>query len=1128
MKKKRNRQNLWYGSMPNFLLKMKLLSFLIFVSVATVTANSYSQQTKFHMNFENVTVRQVFQQIEDNSEFIFLYSEKSVDVERKVNVEVANQTVDKILDQVFAGTKNFYEIHDRQIAIMERGSIEKPYFMSKTSEADQQKSVSGKVTDSTGSSLPGVSVVVKGTTTGVITDGDGKYTIAKVPDNATLQFSFVGMKTQEIQLNGKTSINVTLTEEAVGIDEVVAIGYGTKKKETITGSVSSVKGEQLEKIVVANAANSLAGQLPGLIALQSNGMPGRDAATLSIRGFGNALVIVDGIEADISSLDPNSIESVSILKDGAASIYGARAGNGVILVTTKRGKESKPTISLNSTFALQGITNMPNKASSGQYTEMMSELAINQGTTVPYTPEQIQKYYKAADPYLFPNTNWEDILLRKWAPQQEHNLSVRGGSDKIKYYGFVGYLNQETMFKNYGGEFKRIHLQSNIDAQITDQLSAQFDFSSINGISQMPQQNLFSTAEAGGAVWQHYWSDLPIYPAVLPDPTKYSYNGQNGETQILSNRKDFGYNDNINNDVRATLSLKYEFKFIKGLSAKAFVNARQIYSEFKYFQKPAKYYTYNPTNDTYTLVGGFSDKALMSQSKNSDRVFTRQFSLNYDKIINENHHVSGLLLYEAIGYSGNWLSAGRNNFLTPAIEELFAGSTVGMSNNGSAYEMGRKSIVSRANYSYKNKYLVETSLRADASAKFPNESRWGYFPSVSLGWIMTDEGFMSGIRALDHLKLRASYGLSGNDAVGNFQYLSGYAYGFTNVFSSAQQGIVSTGLANPNLTWEKIAISNVGADFSFWKRKMYGEADAFYRTRTGLIANRLTSLPSTFGAVLPPENLNSTNDRGFEFKLGTTGELSDLRYDMSANVSYSRAKWDHYEEPVYTDPDQARIYQQSGRWMDRAYGYVSEGLFSSQAEINGLPYDQDGQHNASLRPGDIRYKDVNGDGKIDWKDQQEIGKGNTPHWMYGFNFNLSYKNFDLSGLLQGAAGYYTMTSLIFNSAQYFDNRWTEKNNDPNAIVPRLGGAASNGWTSDHYYKSAAYLRLKSINFGYNVPKRWLETARLAQCRIYVAGTNLLTWDKLKKYAMDPEAPSSGAGLYYPQQRTISFGINLTL
>jgi TonB-linked SusC/RagA family outer membrane protein len=1093
-----------------------------------LSASVYSQSTKLSLEMRNAKVGEVLDAIESQSEFRFAYSPGYIDLNREVTVDIREKTIDESLKVVFAGTNVEFGVFDRHILLYPESM--KPGAETLVSHATgaQQRSVSGNITDSGGQPLPGVTVVVKGTTRGTVTNNDGKYTLRDIPEDATLVFSFVGMKTQEIVVGNQTSINVTMIEDAIGLEEVVAIGYGTQKKETVTGSVSAVKGEQLAKSTVANVSNSLAGQLPGLISKQSSGMPGRDAATLSIRGFGNALVIVDGIEANISTLDPNSIESVSILKDGAASIYGARAGNGVILVTTKRGKDSKPTISLNTTFSLQGLTKFPDKASSGQYTEMMSERAINSGTTIPYTPEQIQNYYNEVDPYLFPNTDWEDVLLRTWAPQQQHNLSVRGGSDKIKYYGFIGYLNQETMFKNNGGEFSRIHLQSNIDAQITDQLSAQFDFASINEISLMPQQSLFGVSAQGGTVWDHYWSDLPIYPAKLPDPTKYSYNGQNGQTHILSDREIFGHNDEIKNDVRATLSLKYEFKFVKGLSAKAFFNARQIYREFEFFQKPADYYTFDPTNSTYTRVGGFSNKALMNQSRNTDRVLTGQFSLNYDRIINNDHHIRGLALYEAIDYSGNNLSAARTDFLTPAVEQLFAGSSTTMSNNGSGYEMGRKSIVARANYSYKNKYLLESSLRADASAKFPEESRWGYFPSVSMGWIMTEEGFMEDSGALEYLKLRGSYGQSGNDAVGNFQYLAGYVYGLTNVFNIVEQGIVSTGLANPNLTWEEISIANMGFDFSLWKRKLYGEADAFYRTREGIIGNRLTTLPSTFGAALPPENLNSTSDRGFELKLGTAGDISDFRYDISANVSWSRAKWDYFEEPIYEDPEQTRVYTKTGRWIDRMYGYISEGLFASKAEIDALTYDQDGRKNNTLRPGDIRYKDINEDGKIDWMDQVEIGNGNTPHWMYGFDFNLSYKNFDLSGIMQGAAGYHARVNMIFISAENFNNRWTEENNNLNAIVPRLGGAATNNWGSDHNFKSAAYLRLKSINFGYNLPRYLLDKAGFEQCRIYVAGANLLTFDKLKEFGMDPEAPTGYSGLYYPQQRIISFGINLTL
>ena len=333
------------------------------------------------------------------------------------------------------------------------------------------------------------------------------------------------------------------------------------------------------------------------------------------------------------------------------------------------------------------------------------------------------------------------------------------------------------------------------------------------------------------------------------------------------------------------------------------------------------------------------------------------------------------------------------------------------------------------------------------------------------------------------------------------------------------------------MTWEKIKIYNAGFDFSLWKRKLYGEGDVFYRERKGIPGTRISTLPSTFGASLPPENLNSLNDRGFELKLGTSGNVNDFSYDLSGNISWSRSKWDHYEEPVYTDPDQKRIYQMSGRWTDRQYGYLTDGLFTSQDQINSLTFNQDNQGNVSLRPGDIRFKDVNKDGKLDWKDQVEIGKGTVPHWMVGFNTSLKYKNFDLSALFQGAFGYYNYVVLTHGNLPpelVYNLRWTEKNNDAHALVPRLGGASTNGMVSDYYYKKAGYIRLKSLSIGYNLPKQLIEKVKLKGVRIYFAGYNLLTFDKLKKYGTDPEAPSGLSGYYYPQQKTLTFGANISL
>lgn len=1119
---KKNRMGLVCYSHPvkKILRIMKLTVFLIIFSFVQLLANDiYAQKNKLSVDHKNTSIEMVLLDIENQSNFKFIYNKEKIDVDSPVSVQLKEKSINEMLDALFAGKNISYTFYGNQVILKNSSDTE-------SFQGVQQKPVSGKVTDSSGASLPGVSVVVKGTTNGTITDANGNYSLPNVPVNATLQFSFVGMITQEIPVEGKTSINISLVEETVGIEEVVAVGYGTQRKGNLTGSISNVKSEKLTIAPIASTTNALGGQLPGLVVKQTSGQPGADAASLSIRGFGSALVIVDGVESNLNNLDANQIESVSILKDGAASIYGARAGNGVILVTTKRGNNQKPTITLNSSMTYQGVTNMLKPASSGQRAEMERETWIQSGNpeaTAPWTTAQIQKFYDGTDP-AFPNTDWYKELIRDWAPQQQHNLSVRGGSEKIKYYGFLSYMDQETMIKTNGGDFKRYNMQSNIDAKITDDLSMQLDFAAIS------ENNLTNTRGMGVGenMWQDYWYTLPYYPAHFPDPTKvpYAYGAGTGGMQVTSNMAISGYNKNITQSLKGVLSLTYNIKAIKGLSAKAFVNYFKTYTTNKIFSRPVNLWKYEPTSKVYTLAGTNGTNASLSQSASNGSIFTQQYSLNYDNTFNNDHHITALALYESIDYANEDLRAARSNFLTPSIQYLFGGSSVGMNNDGYANEMGRKSYVGRLNYSYKDKYLVETILRADASAKFASVKRWGYFPSISLGWVMNKEGFMEQFSKLDNLKLRASYGQSGNDAVGGFQYLAGYKFWQSYMLGTGpQQGLVSTGLANPDLTWEKMKISNLGVDFSFLNRKLYGEIDVFYRERSGIPATRITSLPSTFGASLPQENLNSLNDRGFEFNLGTAGKMGEVSYDVSGNISWSRSKWDHFEEPDYTDPDQKRIYQQSGQWTDRVVGYLSDGLFTSQSQIDQLKFDQDLQGNKTLRPGDVRYKDVNNDGKLDWKDQVDIGEGTIPHWMFGFNANLKYKNFDLSALFQGAFGYYTYVNLASTvSTFYYDHRWTTTNNDPNALVPRLGGAANNnGLMSDYYYKKSGYIRLKNASLGYSLPKQWLNKIAFSQVRIYAAGTNLLTFSKLSKFGVDPEAPN--VGRYYPQQRTISFGVN---
>jgi len=1127
MKLNRNDWSLfWNGRLKKNFLIMRLTLGLILILTLQMSASVWSQTATMSVKLKNSTLQELFLQIEKNSNYRFFYNNDEVDVNQLISVDAEEKTVGKILNAALEGLPYSFKELDNKLILIERVGVQ-----TKTidNNAQQQKAVSGKVSDSSGEGLPGVSVVVKGTATGTITDSNGDYSVPGVPENATLQFSFVGMKMQEIIVGSKTTINVTLAEDAIGLEEVVAIGYGTQKKGNLTGSIASVKSEELTISPIASTSNALAGRLPGLISLQSSGQPGSDAASLSIRGFGNALVIVDGIETNFNNIDPSQIESVSILKDGSASIYGSRAGNGVILVTTKRGKDQKPTISANSSYTLQGITAMAHPVNAGQYAELESEKYINQGKTPPFSQDQIDKYYNGTDPQ-YANTNWFNETVKNWAPLQQHNVSVRGGSDKIKYYGFFGYLDQETFWKKNGGNYGRYNLQSNIDAKITDNLSIQLDLSSVVENKIFP----WRTQSSGiNSLWQDLWNSLPIYPASFPDPTKNSYaNGQGvGSIKLISNYDISGYQKTYSQNLKGTFILNYKIKQIEGLNVKAFLNYEQNYQDVKSFTKPYDFYTYDVERDAYTLAGALGTQAKLDIQKYELRNITGQFSLNYDHTFGTDHHLTGLLLYEFINYQSNYISAGRDKYLTPAIEQLFAGAVETSIADGSESEMGRVSYVGRLNYSYKDKYLLETTLRSDASAKFSSNQRWGYFPSVSLGWRLNQENFMKSISSIDELKIRASFGSSGNDNVGNFQYLSGYQFnGQWLIGSGTQKGIRSTGLANPYLTWETIKIYNLGTDFSFWGKKLFGEGEIFYRTLAGIPATKILSLPNTFGASLPSENLNSQNSRGFELSLGTSGKASDLSYEIKGNISWSRSKWDHFEEQNYTDPDQARIYQLSGKWTDIWYGYQSDGLFTSQEEISKLKYTYPAG-NASLKPGDIKYVDVNNDGKIDWKDQVEIGKGTVPHWMVGGTINLKYKNFDLSSLFQGAFGFYNYIQLQHGGINYseavYNLRWSEKSNTANAFVPRLGGSSTNDFISDHFYKKAGYIRLKALSIGYNVPKNIIDKYNLQQLRIFFAGTNLLTYNKLKDFDVDPEAPSGNAGYYYPQQRTITLGVNIS-
>lgn len=1103
---------------------MKITLFLTFVSVFSLYAgNTHSQNARITLSKSNSTLEVILNEIENQTDYLFIIN-SHVGTQQKASVKVKETPVSKVLDDLFKDTDVHYTMEGTHIVLSNKNLV-------KAVVAQQTRTVIGKIVDETGEPLIGVSVLVKGTNNGAITDVNGDYTITGDINNKTvLEITYIGMKKQELTVGSRNRINVTMLADTELLDEVVVVGYGTQRKGNLTGSVSAIKSEKLTVAPIGNVTNALAGQLPGLMVKQTSGIPGSDSSKLRIRGFDEPLVIIDGIEGDFSSIDATQIESISILKDGAASIYGARAGNGVILVTTKRGIDSKPIISLNSSFTLQGSTNIIKPGSSGQRAEWAREAHINAGlpiAQVPYTEEQIQKYYSGTDPdYL--NSDWYDAVIRDWAPQQNHNLSIRGGSDKIKYYGYIGYNNQETIIKTGGGKYDRYNVQSNIDAKITNRLSFTLDML-------LTKENQFFPAIGSGFGHSNFWSIIydsdPRYPVYLPDRSKLSYGGLSyGNALFASNTNLGGYSDVDKRRIRANGGLTYEFKYIKGLKARMSINYDTYNNNNKYFNKQEKFYSYNAGSDTYTFERSSQDPTSVTEVFTRGHSLTQQYSFTYDRLFEEKHRISALALFESIEYNDKYIETGRTGFMSTVLDQIFAGNGTTAYNNGWESEMGRASWVGRLNYSYMDRYLIETILRADASAKFPKNSRWGYFPSVSVGWVMSEENFIKSIEAIDNIKIRASYGESGNDNVGSFKYLAGYAFdGSYKIGDAIKSGLYAVGLANPILTWEKMKIYNGGIDFSFFQRKLYGTVEAFYRVREGIPGSRAVSLPSSFGAELPLENLNSIDTRGWELNIGTSGSLGKLFYDISGNLAWARSKWKKYDEPVYTDPDQERIYKQQGRWTDARYGYVSAGLFTSQEEIDALDYTyKDLNGNSTLRPGDIKYLDINGDKVLDWKDQKEIGKGTLPTWTYGFDMNLKYRDFDLAALFQGAFGYTTYLDMTkAASTLKYDNRWTEKENNPNSLVARPGGASTNNLYSDFNNHNTAYLRLKSLSIGYEVPKVLLTKVGIQQLRIYVAGTNLFTISSLHKYGVDPEAPEGSPAYYYPQQRTLSLGLNLS-
>ena len=985
--------------------------------------------------------------------------------------------------------------------------------------------------------LPGVNVVVKGTATGVITDIDGNFTIS-VPSDATLTFTYVGFKAQDVAVNGQTTLNVVLQEDMETLEEVVVVGYGVQKKANLTGAVTSIKSDELLKAKSANSTNALVGQMPGLISKQATGEPGADDANLYIRGIAtfqgdtSPAFIIDGIErtsADFARMDPNDIESINVLKDAAsAAIFGMRGANGVIVITTKRGSSEKPTIKYSGNVSIQSPTRLPEFANSYDYARLYNQFM---GQEI-YSAEALQKFKDGSDPINYPNTDWYDEMLSKNAIQHQHNVSVSGGTDKIRYYVSLGYLRQGGLWEDL--DYKRYNLRSNIDVDITKTTRLGVDVSG-------RMENSLNSGSAQG-VFQQLVRNTPVllcrYPNGLfavPDATHPNI--------VASNQPGGSYSKGKTFVVDARMELEQKLDFItEGLSVKGTAS----FSKNTYRNK-----AWNVANYVYTLTDGEyvlspRSSASLGLTQNSDEYQEYQLQANYNRSFGQ-HNVTAMAMVLARKGFLERSGMNRNSFDSEILDQMNAGNSAGQTLNAYDSETARASYMARVNYNYAQRYLAEFNIRRDGSENFAPSRRWGTFMSASLGWVISEEKFFENLKnTVNFLKIRGSYGTLGNDNIGgvSFPFYSRFdlysggtaSNGFANnlgdyVFGEIlTKGMVPGAIANALATWEKSHKANVAIDATLFNRLNF-TIDYFLERRTNILAQRDAEIPSTFGGILPLENLGEVKNQGVDFSVNYHQQIREVNFSVGGNFTFARNKIIEMAEAAGT----SEYMRKTGRPINGYYGYKTDGIFKSQEEIDNYAKQEVAGVGYETKPGDIKYVDVNGDGVVNSNDMTYLGYGNIPEIIYGINGALNWKNLDFSFLLQGAARaqVYLKGGVIqpyFNQGNlpqfWVDEAWTEDN--VNARYPRLVNSTHNFPGTDisgvqTYLYDASYLRLKNIEIGYTLPDKWLRPAGISSMRVYVNAQNLFTITDVPQ--IDPENTQQ-EGWTYPQMK--SFNVGLTL
>jgi TonB-dependent starch-binding outer membrane protein SusC len=996
-------------------------------------------------------------------------------------------------------------------------------------------SITGRVIDSsTQRPISGASVTIEGTQRGVITRADGTFLLTAVPVGShqvrASQIGFVA-QTREVTIAAGAMANVAfqLVSQAIELEGIVAVGYGEQRKATMTGSVAAVSGEVLEKAPATNLSNAISGKLPGVVTVNASGEPGYDGATIRIRGNhtlndNSPLVVIDGVPGRAGGLErinPQDIESISVLKDASAAIYGSRAANGVILVTTKRGREGGSRFAASFNQGFNQPTRLPRMADAATYMTMLNEIDLYRNRDQRYSQELIQNFRDGTDPWLYPNTDWFGEVIKPMSLQSRGDISLSGGAERIRYYLSLGGLTEDGYYENSATRFNQYSFRSNIDGDVTDHISLRFDVTGRLEDRNFPNRS-------AGAVFRSLMRGKPNLPAYWPNGLP-GPDIEYGDNPVVIGTPATGYDNDERYYVQGNLGVDLKVPGVTGLTVRANAAYDQLFRYQKQWRTPWTLYTWDyVTRDAngepvlQPAQRGYSSPELNQFDERSTGILLNVVA-NYQRDFGP--HTIGLL-GGAERQTSNWsnLSAFRRYYISDQLDQIFAGGDAEKNNSGTAGVAARQNYFTRVNYGFQDKYLLEFVGRYDGSYIFPKEGRYGFFPAVSAGWRITEEPFFRNRVALfDELKLRGSVGQTGNDRINEWQYMASYGFGGGYVFggNTEVRSIFQTRTPNPNVTWEVANQRNIGIDGSLLDRRLSFELDYFNYLRSQILHWRNASVPQTTGLSLPRENIGEVASWGYDGSLTWRQNLPrEASYHVTLNAGYNQNRINFWDEP----PGAPEWQRSTGSKMNTGLFYQAIGVFKDSADLARYP------HWRGARPGDIIFADINGDGVINAEDRVRVNSNGEPTFVGGLTLGGQMRNLDLTVFFQGATGavQYMVTESgdIGNYFQDFaENRW--RPDAPSSTHPRAFNRQDEYWISNrntYWLRETDYLRLKTLEVGYTMPQRMLSRVGMQNLRVYGGGFNLLTWDKFK--LTDPEARSE-SGQFYPQKRVFNVGASAT-